>query len=128
VATGSASLDHSIPLNGKTVFYIASTSKQFTALSVASLVTQGRLALTDDIRRFVPELPRWEEPVTVGHLVYHTSGIPDFFLLMPPAGRRLEDTASDEEILALLARQRRLEFSAGGSRSILRTRVISCSA
>ena len=110
---GMASLDHSIPLNGKTVFYIASTSKQFTALSVASLVTQGRLALTDDIRRFVPELPRWEEPVTVGHLVYHTSGIPDFFLLMPQAGRRLEDTASDEEILALLARQRRLNFRPG---------------
>jgi CubicO group peptidase (beta-lactamase class C family) len=56
---GMASLDHAIPLNGKTVFYIASTSKQFTAMSIASLVTQGRLALTDDIRRFVPELPRW---------------------------------------------------------------------
>lgn len=110
---GMASLDHAIPLNGKTVFYIASTSKQFTAMSIASLVTQGRLALTDDIRRFVPELPRWEEPVTVGHLVYHTSGIPDFFLLMPLAGRRLEDTASDEDILEMIARQRRLNFRPG---------------
>jgi CubicO group peptidase (beta-lactamase class C family) len=110
---GMANLDHSIPLSEKTVFYIASTSKQFTAMSIAWLVTRGRLSLTDDIRRYLPELPRWEAPVTIGHLVHHTSGIPDFFVLFPLAGRRLEDTLSDEEILALLARQPRLHFPPG---------------
>ena len=110
---GMASLDHSIPLNGKTVFYIASTSKQFTALSIAWLATRGRLALTDEITRYLPELPEWAKTVTVGHLVHHTSGIPDFFVLMPLAGRRLEDTASDEDILALLARQKQLNFRPG---------------
>jgi len=110
---GMANLDHSVPLDGKSVFYIASTSKQFTAMSIAWLATRGRLSLTDDIRRYLPELPRWEEPVTIGHLVHHTSGIPDFFVLFPLAGRRLEDTLSDEEILALLARQPRLHFRPG---------------
>ena len=110
---GMANLDHAIPLNEKSVFYIASTSKQFTAMSIAWLATRGRLSLTDDIRRYLPELPRWEEPVTIGHLVHHTSGIPDFFVLFPLAGRRLEDTLSDEEILALLARQPRLHFRPG---------------
>lgn len=111
---GMANLDHSIPISGKTVFYIASTSKQFTALSIAWLAARGRLSLTDDIRRYIPELPAdWAGVVTVGHLVHHTSGIPDFFTLMPHAGRRLEDTTSDEEILALLARQTQLNFQPG---------------
>ncbi|HMV82310.1 MAG TPA: serine hydrolase domain-containing protein [Blastocatellia bacterium] len=110
---GMATLEHNVPLAADTVFYIASTSKQFTAMSVALLVTQGRLALTDDIHKYVPELPRWNHPVTVGHLVYHTSGIPDFFALTPLSGRRLEDTATDEDILALLARQKTLNFQPG---------------
>ena len=60
---GMANLDHSIPISGKTVFYIASTSKQFTALSIAWLAALGRLSLTDDIRRYIPELPA--EPVNL---------------------------------------------------------------
>ncbi len=110
---GMASLDHDVPLTSRTVFYIASTSKQFTAMSIALLATRGKISLTDDIRRYLPELPRWDHPVTIAHLVYHTSGIPDFFVLMPLAGRRLEDTITDEDIISLLARQPRLNFRPG---------------
>ncbi len=110
---GMANLEHNVPLTSDTVFYIASTSKQFTAMGVALLVTQGRIALTDDIHKYVPELPRWEQPVTVAHLVHHTSGIPDFFALTPLAGRRLEDTMTDDDVLALLVRQPALNFKPG---------------
>ncbi len=110
---GAANLEHKIPNASDTVFYIASTSKQFTALSIALLVTQGKLALSDDIHKFLPELPAYESKVTIDHLVHHSSGIPDFFALIPLAGQRLEDTMTDEDILSLLARQKSLNFKPG---------------
>lgn len=110
---GAANLEHKIPNASDTVFYIASTSKQFTALSIALLVTQGKLALSDDIHKFLPELPAYESKVTIDHLVHHSSGIPDFFALIPLAGQRLEDTMTDEDILSLLTRQKSLNFKPG---------------
>ena len=110
---GQANLEHEIPNTPKTVFYIGSTSKQFTALSIAILVTQGKLKETDTLRRWVPELPAWADQVTIDHLVHHTSGVPDFFALMPLAGQRLEDIHEDGDILRLLERQPRLNFAPG---------------
>ena len=40
---GSANLDFTIPNSAKTVFNIASVSKQFTAMSIALLARQGKL-------------------------------------------------------------------------------------
>ncbi len=47
---GSANLDYNAPLSSESVFYIASTSKQFTAASILLLVRRGRVSLDDDIR------------------------------------------------------------------------------
>lgn len=60
-----------------TLFESASISKQFTAAAVLKLVEQGRLALTDTLKSFFPELPY--EKVTIHHLLTHTSGIPEYF-------------------------------------------------
>ncbi|MGH9845136.1 MAG: serine hydrolase domain-containing protein, partial [Blastocatellia bacterium] len=85
---GMANLDHSIPLSPTSVFYIASTSKQFTAASVALLARQGKISLDDDIRKYLPEMPQYQRPVTIRQLVHHTSGIRDYLTLMSLAGMR----------------------------------------
>src|SRR4030095_2613586 len=54
---GQANLEQNIPINPSTVFYIASTSKQFTDASIALLAKQNKLSLDDDIRKYLPELP-----------------------------------------------------------------------
>src|SRR3990172_8212157 len=72
---GMANLDYNIPISPKTVFGIASTSKQFTAMSILLLAKQGKLSLDDDIRKYLPELPRYQSPITIRHLIHHTSGI-----------------------------------------------------
>src|SRR5262245_34153933 len=53
---GSANLDYNAPLASESVFYIASTSKQFTAASILLLIRRGRVSLDDDIRKYFPEL------------------------------------------------------------------------
>jgi CubicO group peptidase (beta-lactamase class C family) len=72
---GIANLDYDIPISSRTVFNIASMSKQFTALSIALLARQGKLSLDDDIRKYLPEMPQYSAPITIRRLIYHTSGI-----------------------------------------------------
>lgn len=110
---GMANLEHGVLIIPRTVFDIGSTSKQFTAMSVALLAQQGKLSLDDDVRRWVPELPRYPRPITLRHLVHHTSGLRDYLELMDLAGVRSEDWTTDDDALAVLARQKELNFEPG---------------
>lgn len=113
VADGFADIGARRPLDGDTVFYAASVSKQFTALAVAQLVGAGRLALDDDVRKYLPELPQYSRVVTVDMLLHHTSGIRDWIDLMEVAG--LDPAAEDgmQTALRTLFRQKGTNFTPG---------------
>lgn len=112
---GMSNLEYDIPINSKTVFRIASTSKQFTASCIGILALQGKLNLNDRISKFFPELSSVYESVTVYHLIHHTSGIRDYVDLQELAGVGDEQpnyyTARD--VLKLLGRQKALNFQPG---------------
>ncbi|MEW5976203.1 MAG: serine hydrolase domain-containing protein [Acidobacteriota bacterium] len=110
---GLANLEHDIPNTPTTVFYVASTSKQFTAAAIGLLLKRGKISLEDEVRRYVPELPEYPEPVRVRHLLYHTSGISDYLELFALAGVRLDDVHSESEIVEMLSRQVSLNFEPG---------------
>ncbi len=75
---GLADMQTKTPVTTETNFCLASISKQFTAVGILQLCEQGRMALTDEVRTFFPQLtePIWQG-VTVRHILSHTSGIPD---------------------------------------------------
>jgi CubicO group peptidase (beta-lactamase class C family) len=110
---GQADLEHGAAIGPGTVFDIGSMSKQFTAAVIALLAREGKLALDDDVRRFVPELPSYESPITIRHLLHHTSGLRDYTDLMALAGWQTDDWTTAEQALAMLARQRELNFRPG---------------
>jgi CubicO group peptidase (beta-lactamase class C family) len=110
---GMANLDYDIPNSPSLVYYVGSDSKQFTAASIALLVIDGKLSLDDDIRKYIPEMPDYGTPITINHLLHHTSGIRDIYVLMSLGGLRLEDVFSDSEEVALIARQKELNFKPG---------------
>lgn len=88
---GAASLEHGVPITPKTVFYIGSVSKQFTAGAVALLARQGKISLDDDVRKWVPEVPDFGTPITLRHLIHHTSGLREKWDLLLLAGYREGD-------------------------------------
>ncbi|MBI3790019.1 MAG: serine hydrolase [Gemmatimonadetes bacterium] len=110
---GMADLNQGLAITPHTVFYLASMSKQFTAAAIALLAEQGKLGLDDPIRKYVPELPAWAEPITVRHLVHHTSGIRDYLGLWGMSGRSFADELPEEQALDLIARQRATDFPVG---------------
>ncbi|MFT5131505.1 MAG: CubicO group peptidase (beta-lactamase class C family), partial [Rhodothermales bacterium] len=76
---GLADVKNVLPIEADSSFRLASVSKQFTGLCIAMLAERGKLSLDDDIRKHL-KVP-WEG-VTIAHLVYHSSGIPDYIDLI----------------------------------------------
>lgn len=72
---GFADLDNLVPATGSTVYNIGSVSKANTAVAVMQLVERGSIALDDPIRKYVPAFPDKGSPITIKHLLTHTSGI-----------------------------------------------------
>ncbi|MFQ5817026.1 MAG: serine hydrolase domain-containing protein [Terriglobia bacterium] len=110
---GMASLEHRVPISSQSVFYIGSTSKQFVAASVVLAAAQRQLSLDDDIRKHLPEMPDYGTPITLRHLIHHSSGLRDYLSLMSLAGMPFENIYTDEELIELLARQKQLNFTPG---------------
>ncbi len=110
---GYANLDYDIPITPQTVFDIASVTKQFVAASLSMMALEGKLSFDDDIRKWLPELPEYETPITLWHMVYHTSGLRDYLNLFPLAGRDEYFPISHDQILEMMSRQRALIFPPG---------------
>ena len=110
---GLANLEYDIPITPRTVFHVASMSKQFAAMAVALLAHEGRLSLDDDIRTYLPEVPDFGATIAIRHLIHHTSGLRDDVILLIAAGWRLEDLIAHNDVFELMARQQGLNFAPG---------------
>ncbi len=80
------------PMQPDTLFWIASQSKSITAAALMILVDEGKVKLDDPIEKYLPEfrdlwvavekdrdhmlLRKPKQPVTIRHVLSHTSGMP----------------------------------------------------
>lgn len=110
---GEANLDYGLKNGPEMVYYVGSVSKQFTAAAVALLAEEGRISLDDEARKYIPELPDYGRPLTIRQMIHHTSGLRDIYTLMDLAGLRQEDVMTDAEMIALIGRQKELNFPPG---------------
>jgi CubicO group peptidase (beta-lactamase class C family) len=111
---GMADLNEDVPITPTTVFHVASMSKQFTAAAIVLLAQQGKLALDDDVRKYIPELPDFGERITIRHLVHHTSGLRDQWSLLGLAGWRYSlDLITDDDVMSVMTKQKDLNFKPG---------------
>ncbi len=105
-AYGSADLERDVPIRPDTVFDVGSVVKQFVAAAVLLLVEEGRLSLTDDVRKHIPVLPDYGHRITLDHLLTHTSGLRDWTAIGALA-------AGDQDALTMILRQHGLNFAPG---------------
>ncbi len=110
---GLASVEHGVPLTERSVFRIASVSKQFTVAAALMLAAQGRLDLRADMRHYLPELPELAHVVRIEHLMRNTSGLPDFLELLRLGGLGLDARLGRAAMLHCLQRNRHLSFAPG---------------
>lgn len=74
---GLANRETCTPVDSKTVFRIASMSKQFCSAAVLMLVDDGKVKLDEPVKTYLPEIPPEWSGITVRHCLNHISGIPD---------------------------------------------------
>lgn len=112
-AVGLASIEKNLPITTKSVFNIASVSKQFTAFSILLLEQERRLSLDDSIVKFVPSIGAYAEPVTLRQLIHHTGGLVDYMELAEAANIKYTDTLTVEESLEHLKSHQIARFPVG---------------
>jgi CubicO group peptidase (beta-lactamase class C family) len=84
-----------------TAFLLGSVTKPLVAFAVQSLVDEGKLSLEDNVSRWFPTYPSAEQ-ITIGHLLDHKAGIPDYDEL-PGLKEYAADSPSPRETINRLA-------------------------
>lgn len=112
---GLASLEQERPITPETIFHVASVSKQFTAFALCLLQADGKLSLDDEVRAHLTEVPDFGQPLTLKHLLHHTSGLRDQWESLAIAGWRLDDVITTEHVLTFVRHQRELNFAPGSA-------------
>ncbi len=113
-AYGMADLEHGVRNMPQTIFEAGSVSKQFTALAVLLLAREQKLSLDDPARKYLPELPEYGAPLTIRHMLTHTSGLRDWGSVAGIAGwPRTTRVHTHAHVLDIVSRQRALNFTPG---------------
>ncbi len=111
---GQASIEHAAAIKPTTKFYLSSTSKQFTAFCIALLEKAGKLSVKDKVGQYLDYLPTHFSDITIEHLIHHTSGLRDIFLLYSLAGKNSDfDYRDVGSVSKLVQRQKELNFTPG---------------
>ncbi|HMJ64644.1 MAG TPA: serine hydrolase domain-containing protein, partial [Candidatus Binatia bacterium] len=110
---GSANLESRVPITPQTAFDAASVAKQFTGLSIAMLIEQGKLSLDDDIRKHRRDVPDFGHTITIRHLLYHTSGLRDWPETLGLSGFGDGAIITLDTTLEMVRRQQELDFVPG---------------
>lgn len=110
---GMADLETGTVNTPRTVFHVASVSKQFTAFSILLLARDGKLKLDDDIRKYLPYVPDFGHKITINHLIHHTSGLRDQWMLFELGGVEDGSRRRQTQVVNMVARQRALNSLPG---------------
>jgi CubicO group peptidase (beta-lactamase class C family) len=75
---GMANIELAVPNTPETVFRLGSITKQFTAMAIMILQERGKLRVSDPFCKHLTDCAAAWEPLTIRHLLTHTSGIPSY--------------------------------------------------
>ncbi len=115
---GMAEMEYQIPITPKTIFESGSVAKQFTAAAIISLSLDGKLGLDDPVKKYIAEMPDYGAPLTIRHLLNHTSGLRDWGSVMGLTGVGRGDRVISQAIaIDVITRQRATDFVPGSEYS-----------
>jgi CubicO group peptidase (beta-lactamase class C family) len=112
-AYGVANVEDDLPFRAGTVLRLGSTTKHVAATAILLLEDRGLLALEDDVRRHLPELPDLGVTIRLRHLLTMTSGIPDGLTRLLFAGHSARHPIQQDHLIELHRRGRQLLFQPG---------------
>jgi len=110
---GMANIELDVPNKPETKFRLGSITKQFTSTAILQLNEQGKLAFTDAACKYLDNCPEAWKPVTIHHLLTHTSGIPSYTAMKEfPTPKFMRQPLSAVEVV-MLTKDKPLDFEPG---------------
>src|SRR5215472_15903653 len=100
---GFADLGLEAPAKAETAYHVVGPMLPFTGIALMQQVERGKLALDDDISKYVPEFPLQGRRVTIRQLLNHSSGIVDYHYLGDPIEATSRQPKALDEVMALYA-------------------------
>jgi len=111
---GMADLEHDVRITPDSILEAGSVSKQFTAAAILLLAREGKLSIDDPVRKYLPELPDYGSPLTIRHMLNHTSGLRDWGSVESIAGwPRGTRTYTHAHVLEIVSHQKAVNFTPG---------------
>ena len=110
---GYGNLETQSPITPDTIFHVASLTKPFTAMCIMLLQERGLLDIHEDVRKYVPDMIGFSEPLTLKQLLNMVSGLRGYYEMLFLQGRSPEDHYAQAEIRRMVARQTKLNFQPG---------------
>src|SRR6185436_15348616 len=112
-AFGQANREWGVANTPDTEFRLGSITKQFTAAAILQLAEQGKLSLDDPVSKYYAAAPPAWAPITIKHLLTHTSGIPSYTGLPTFFSTAQSRTEMKPEEIVALTKDKPLEFAPG---------------
>ena len=109
---GYSNLETNEKIDCNTNFRMASVSKQFTAMAVAILEEQGKIARNDYVGKYLADVPEYMKNIEVRHLIHHTSGLPDYAEALWSSDKS-RPMVSNQDVYSYYKKQDKLDFDAG---------------
>jgi len=110
---GMADLERNIAITPQTVFYAGSVSKQFVASCILLLAERDELSLKDEIGKYFSDFPDYGSEITIQQLIYHISGIKDYFEIFEDRGYDYLNQISQDQVYQLIIEEDSLQFQPG---------------
>lgn len=104
---GFANFETKEPIKPTTPFHLASISKTFTGMAVLRLMEQHKLALSDSLQQYFPQLPYHQ--ITIQQLLTHRSGLPNYVYFMDTAWDKNIKATNEDMLQFMITKQPALE-------------------
>jgi len=110
---GSKVLGKAAPLTPQTSFFLSSISKEFIGVTIAQLISQGKIDPHTSIRTYISEFPIYDIEPTIYQILHHSSGVKDYSNLFYFCGVIKKEYLPIGQIIQLLVKQKSLNFTPG---------------
>jgi len=108
---GMANLELGVPIRPDMVFELGSVTKQFTAAAILLLQERGKLSVSDEVTKYLPDYPTHGQKITIEHLLTHVSGVPNYTSL-PEWRPRVREEMTVQQVIDLF-KDKPLDFNPG---------------
>ena len=116
--SGIANMESGKLADNHSIYNVDAMGRQFTTLAFLQMIEHSDVSMEDELQSLLPQFKKIKKPITLSHILNHTTGLDDYKIIWQVMGHNNYDRLDNEMALNVLATQERLSFDPGSDFSI----------